>query len=245
MEKTPLISIILPVFLEQNNIAWTLSQIHSQVKYRHEIIIIYDNTSDPTINAVKTHTQSRKIKIIKNTHGTGVLNAIKTGFEKARGEIFVVMAADRTDDPKTINTMFSKILLGYDLVCPTRYSLGGKILGKVSVKSALSRLAGISTPYLLGIPTSDLTYSFKMFKKTLLDSIPIQSKSGFEFSEEMTIKAHLYGFKITEVPTIWHDRKYGKSKFKLIQWLPSYMYWFIWGFINRLLLLIFGRTFYT
>ncbi|MBP9814103.1 glycosyltransferase [Candidatus Woesebacteria bacterium] len=233
MKKTPLISIILPVYYEQNNIIWTLSQIHTQVKYRHEILIIYDNDSDPTVKTVKTQTRSNNIKIIKNSHGTGVLNAIKTGFENANGEVYVVMAADRTDSPKTINSMFVKILQGYDLVCPTRYSLGGKVIGKNSLKSILSRLAGTSTPFALGIPTSDLTYSFKMFRKTLLKKIPIQSKSGFEFSEEMTIKAHLYGFKIVEVPTIWRDRKYGVSKFKLIQWLPSYMYWFIWGFIRR------------
>ncbi len=207
MQKMPLISIILPVYHEQGNIVWTLSHIHTQVKYHHEIIIIYDDRSDPTINAVKSHLRSTNLKIIKNKYGTGVLSAIKSGFEKARGEVFVVMAADRTDSPKVINSMYDKILLGYDLVCPTRYSQGGTVIGKVSLKSILSRLAGLSTPFVLGIPTSDLTYSFKMFKKTLLESIPIQSKSGFEFSEEMTIKAHLGGFKIAEVPTIWHDRK--------------------------------------
>jgi dolichol-phosphate mannosyltransferase len=234
MEKLEL-SIVAPVKNEKNNIEWTITEIEKYVKPSHEILIIYDSDKDTTLKvAKKLAIKYKNIKLIKNNYGNGVLNATKKGFDLAKGYAVVMMAADRTDDPKTINLMFNKIKAGYDLVCPTRYSKGGKVKGKLNLKSVLSRFAGLSTPYLLGIPTSDLTYSYKMFRKNILNNINIESKGGFEFAEEIVIKSFLNGYKICEVPTEWNDRIYGKSKFKLLNWLPKYIYWYIFGVIGRI-----------
>lgn len=229
------LTIIAPVKDEQKNIAWTIEQIEKIVLPKHEILIIYDSEMDSTLPIAKELQKKYKnVFLIKNTLGIGVLNAIKTGIQKAQGDILVMMAVDRTDEPQTINKMYEKISEGYDMVCPTRYSKGGKVVGQTTIKSILSRLSGISTPLLLGIPTSDLTYSFKMFKKEILKKISIESKGGFEFAEELLIKAHFAGFKIIEIPTLWIDRKYGKSKFKLASWIPKYISWYIWGIKKRI-----------
>lgn len=232
--QTPGISIIIPVKDENLNIQWTVMNIKKSVHYPYEIIVIYDDETDPTVDIVKKlNMVTYHIKPYMNMYGKGVINAIRTGLVKARGDVLVVMAADRTDDPKTIDAMYLKIMDGYDLICPTRYSRGGRVIGRPSIKSLLSRLSGLSTPYVLGLPTSDLTYSFKMFKKTLLDTINIESKGGFEFSEELVLKAFYGGYKITEVPTLWTDRTLGTSKFQLVAWLPHYIYWYIWGIRQR------------
>jgi len=234
-KEKDLISIIAPVKNEKENIVWVIENIAKEIKPKHEILVVYDSEDDNTLPIVKKLQKKYKsIRLVKNIYGHGVLGAIKTGVYKAKGNIIVVMACDRTDYPKTINSMYRKIQEGYDVVCPTRYSKGGKVVGKITIKSILSRLSGISTPYLLGIPTSDLTYSFKMFKREILDKIEIESVGGFEFAEELLIKAHFNNFKITEVPTVWIDRVYGKSKFKLAKWLPKYIYWYFWGISKRL-----------
>ena len=235
MKKGTLLSIIIPVKNEQDNIAWTIEKIKRTVTANNEILIIYDSPKDNTLPIVrKLKASNKNLLLIENTKGDGVLNAIKMGITKANGEIIVVMAADRTDDPKIIDKMYQKILAGFDMVCPTRYSKGGKVVGPTNIKSLLSRLSGITTPFLLGIPTSDLTYSYKMFRKQILDKIRIESKGGFEFAEELLIKSHFSGAKIIEIPTLWVDRKYGKSKFKLVTWLPRYIYWYLWGMTMRL-----------
>jgi len=229
------LTIVAPVKNEKNNIEWTITEIEKFVKPSHEILIIYDSDRDTTLKvAKKLAIKYKNIKLIKNNYGNGVLNATKKGFDLAKGDAVVMMAADRTDDPKTINLMYKKINEGYDMVCPTRYSIGGKVKGKLSLKSVLSRFAGLSTPYLLGIPTSDLTYSYKMFRKNILNNINIESKGGFEFAEELVIKSYLKGYKICEVPTVWNDRIYGKSKFKLQNWLPKYIYWYVFGVVGRI-----------
>lgn len=247
MAKKDLISIIAPVFNERDNIAWTVMEIYKTVKPRFELLIIYDFDEDNTIPVAvklqKKYKQSlpanagKNIRIIKNTKGRGVMRAIKTGFEKAQGNILIMMAVDRTDDPNAINVMYQKILEGHDLICPTRYSKGGTTNAPISVKSLLSRTAGISTPLILGIPTSDLTYSYKMFRKNLLKKIKIESEDGFEFAEELTIKAHFAGYKIVEVPCKWVDRTKGTSKFKLYKWLPIYIKWYLYGIGKRMRLI--------
>lgn len=236
------ISIIAPVKNESENIEWVVKEIYKNLEYSFELLIIYDSNSDPTVQIVKNiQNKYRNIRLIENDYGAGVLNAIKKGFDCANGQVLVMMAADRTDNPQTINKMYKKILLGYDLVCPSRYSKGGRVYGKTSVKSILSKISGMSTPYILGIPTSDLTYSFKMFKKEILNNIQIKSKGGFEFAEELVIKAYLCNYKVCEVSTVWKDRTYGKSKFLLLKWLPRYIYWYIYGILGRVTTLFKGK----
>lgn len=229
------LSIIAPVKDEQENIEWTINNLKKFVKIKYELVIVYDSEKDKTLPILKKLKKDNKfIKLKKNMLGKGVLNAIKTGFKYSSGDVLVMMAVDRTDDPRTLNLMYKKIKDGYDVVCPTRYSLGGKVVGKISIKSLLSRMSGISTPLILGIPTSDLTYSYKMFRREVINKIDIKSKGGFEFAEELLIKAHFLDFKIIEVPTKWIDRRFGKSKFLLRAWLPRYIYWYMWGIRKRI-----------
>ena len=81
---------------------------------------------------------------------------------------------------------------------------------------------------MLGIPTHDIANAFKMYRKSVLDSIHIEGK-GFEISMELLLKAYYSGFKITEVPTVWRERKKGKSSFKMFKLFPKYLRLYLWG----------------
>ena len=200
-------------------------------------MIIYDFPEDSTIAAVsKLQKKYKNIKLIRNNvnTGRGVINAIKTGFSKAKSNALVVMMADLADDPETVNLMYKKITEGFDVVCASRYSKGGKHIGGPFLKSFLSWLADVTAPFILGIPTYDLTNAFKMYQKKVIDSINIESKGGFELSMEIVLKAYFKNFKITEVPTIWKDRTAGTSRFNLAGWLPRYLHWYTWGLKKRL-----------
>ena len=195
------ISIILPVFNEGENITKQIFALEKDLKNPHEILIVYDFNEDNTIPfAQKLCKKYKTVQLVKNIFGRGVINAVKTGIKNAKGEVVVIMPADLADDPNTINRMFEKIGRGYDIVCATRYSKGGKKIGGEYLKTTLSRFAGLMTPLLLGIPTTDISN----------------------------------GFKIGEVPAIWRDRTRGKSKFKLLKWLPKYIRWYLYGILLRL-----------
>lgn len=230
------LSVVIPVYNEGEGIKKVIYGIEKVVKIPHEILLVYDFAKDSTVTPAKKLKQKYPaVKLLRNKYGRGALNAIKSGMEEAKAEAVLVTMADCSDDPKSIPLMLDKFQQGADIVCGSRYVAGGKKHGGPFLKSFLSRLAGVSAKYLMGISTHDLTNSFKLYKKSLLNKITIESKGGFELGMEIVVKSHfLYQAKITEVPTIWYDRTEGQSRFKLIKWLPKYIHWYLWGLKKRL-----------
>jgi dolichol-phosphate mannosyltransferase len=55
----------------------------------------------------------------------------------------------------------------------------------------------------------------------------IESHAGFELALELTVKATIDGRVVAELPTTWRDRTTGKSNFRLRQWLPHYLRWYL------------------
>lgn len=224
------LTIIMPVFNEGGNIESAIEKLETDVSIPHQTLLIYDFEGDNTLPpAKKLIKKYPHLKLVKNKYGEGVLKAIKTGFEAVKNGAMVVMMADLADDPATVNEMYRQLNQGADIVCGSRYSKGGRIIGGPWLKKTLSRLAGVSLHYLIGIPTFDVTNAFKMYRREMLDKINIESQGGFELSMEITLKAFFKGFKITEVPTIWRDRTAGQSNFKLWSWLPRYFHWYFWA----------------
>jgi len=231
------LQIAIPVYNEAGNIAHTLGQIEAMVTVPHRILIIYDFDEDDTIPVVKELIKERKaenIFLVKNKYGRGVLNAIRTGFDSIKDGAILVVMADSSDDISIVDAMFAKINQGYDVVCGSRYMKGGRQIGGPKFKKFLSRTAGISLHLITGIPTRDATNSFKMYRKSLLDAIKIESRGGFEIGMEVVVKAFLKGYKIAEIPSTWQDRVAGKSRFKFGKWLPRYIRWYLYAVKERL-----------
>ena len=231
------LQIAIPVYNEAGNIAYTLRQIEAKVVTPHYIYIVYDFDEDNTIPVVKEFIREQKAEnvfLVKNKYGKGVLNAIRTGFDSTQEGVVLVVMADSSDDMSIVDTMFEKINQGYDIVCGSRYMRGGKQIGGPRFKKFLSRTADISLHLITGIPTHDATNSFKMYRKSVLDDIEIESSGGFEIGMEIVVKAFLKGYKITEVPSTWRDRTAGKSQFRLFKWLPAYIWWYLFALRGRL-----------
>jgi hypothetical protein len=138
--------------------------------------------------------------------------------------------ADLSDDMGQVRRMLELYNAGNDIVVGSRYMKGGKLIGGPWFKQLLSRLSGLTLCWFRGIPTHDATNAFKMYDRNMLSSIRIESKGGFELSLEITVKAFLAGYRITETPSTWRDRTAGTSRFKLWQWLPHYLKWYFMAF---------------
>lgn len=222
-----MLTIIIPVYNEGENIKTAVENIEKEVKYPYTINLIYDFDEDTTIKPAR----DLNVNLIKNKYGRGVLNAIKTGLEEVKTEFAIVTMADLSDPPDVMNAMIdSAIKNNADIVCASRYMSGGGQIGGPFIKKLMSKYAGLSLHYLAGLPVHDATNSFKLYRKTFLDNVTIESTGGFELGLELVVKAFKNGNKITEVPTIWHDRTAGKSNFKLIEWLPKYLKWYFKAF---------------
>lgn len=224
----PVIDIIVPVYNEAGNIGKMLEGIYSKVTIPNQIYIVYDFEEDNTLPEAKSVSKKLgiNIKFIRNLYNLGVLGAIKTGLQTSTAPWVVITMADLSDPPEVIVKMYQTAVdYKADMVCASRYMRGGRQIGGPLIKSILSRLAGLSLYWIAGIPTHDATNNFKLYSRKIINEIPIESTGGFELGLELVVKAHLRGFKITEVPTSWRDRTNGQSQFKFIKWLPRYMRW--------------------
>ena len=224
----------MPVYNEGKVITMTIKRVEDSIQIPHELLIIYDMDEDNTLPSVRTlQKKYPHIKLVKNIYGRGALNALKTGLVKAKGEAVCIMMADLTDDPKILNKMMAKFKEGFDVVAASRYMKGGHQIGGPFVKQLMSRAAGVSLHWLIGIPTYDVSNSFRLYAKKFLDKVKIESDGGFELSTELTVKAYILGYKITEVPTTWvYNAK--ESRFYLKKWLPKYLKWYFWAINKKL-----------
>jgi len=223
------LGIIIPVYNEGPNIKATLEAIEQKIETPHKIYIVYDFDQDDTLPVAKEMQQKGLlIELLKNPV-RGVANAIKTGLRKAPQDYLLVTMADLSDDYSVVDQMCQLMPQGYDLVCGSRYMKGGKQIDGPVFKKLLSRTAGSSLKYIAGLPVHDVTNSFKLYRKTMVDNIDIQSDSGFEIGMEIVVKAHFAGYKITELPCTWTDRQAGHSKFRIFKWLPKYLRWYFYA----------------
>src|SRR3990167_2480131 len=182
------LSIVMPVYNEGEVIDKTIGGVETKVKIPHELLIIFDMDEDTTVNTTRQlQKKYPNVKLVKNIYGKGALNALKTGLKKAEGEAVCVMMADLTDNPYVLNKMYSKFEKGFDVVAASRYMKGGRQIGGPILKQILSRAAGVSLHYLVGLPTYDATNSFRIYSKKFLDSVKIESDGGFELAIELTV----------------------------------------------------------
>jgi len=223
-----MISLVVPVYNEAANIGPFLRDVETQVREPNEILIVYDFPEDNTLPAIAAlEPPCPNVRLIHNTLGRGVLNALKAGFQASKGEVIVVMMADRSDEPKDVAGMAKLVREGADVVAGSRYIRGGGQEGGPLLKRTLSRLAGMSLHYLAGLPTRDATNNFRAYSRRVVEQIPIEGQASFAVALELTLKAHWNGWRVAEVPTTWHDRTAGASRFRTFAWMPHYLRWYL------------------
>lgn len=236
MTKQLRLTVVVPVYNEAESIVKTLEALRDAHLPAHEVLVVYDMDTDTTLPVLQAHAAAfPQARAIKNLRGRGALNAIRSGFDAAAGEAVIVVMADMADDLRALGPMLEAFEQGADVVCGSRYMRGGEQRGGPKLKGLMSRTAGVSLHYLTGIPTHDVTNSFKLYRRSVLQQIEIESSGGFEIGMELTIKAHAQGFRVAEVPSIWTDRTSGESRFDLRRWLPKYLGWYAYALRKRFL----------
>ena len=114
---------------------------------------------------------------------------------------------------------------------PSRYVRNGEFLNAKLYKKIITDIGSYLINNICGIPFKDCTNAFKMFRRDILNKIELNSKIGFTFAIELTIKSYINGFKIIEIPSTWKELPNRKSNFKVFRWLPYYIYWLIYALI--------------
>jgi len=216
----PKISVLLPTYNERENlpiIVWLLVKYFAEASLTFEIIIIDDGSPDGTLDVAKELQQiygEEQIVLRPRPKKLGLGTAYIHGVKHARGEFIVIMDADLSHHPKFIPEMLKTQTQGnFDLVSGTRYALGGGVFGWDFMRKLISRTANYVAQVLLRPGASDLTGSFRLYKKDVLERLVNSCVSkGYVFQMEMIVRARQQGLTVGEVPISFVDRVYGESK---------------------------------
>lgn len=234
---TPRVSIIITAYNEAENIIPALDRIVEAVTLPCEILVVFDTPDDTTAPYVEKYAASEpKVVPVLNEYGRGPARAIRYGMKVAKADVVVVTMADGCDDPLQIDVLTRLVERGVVVAAASRYIRSGQQVGGPAFKQVLSRLAGTSLHLLARVGTHDATNSFKAYSKGFVESVGIDSDDGFEVGLELVAKARRLRLPVAEVPTIWLDRSFGVSSFKLVKWLPCYLRWYTFAFGPKLTL---------
>ena len=108
--QAPLLSLVVPVYQEADNIRAFLRDVEAKVREPHEVLIVYDFPEDNTLPAIASlDPPCPSVRLVHNTLGRGVLNALRAGFAASRGDVVVVMMADCSDEAADVSAMAAKV----------------------------------------------------------------------------------------------------------------------------------------
>jgi dolichol-phosphate mannosyltransferase len=209
-----------------------LKILRATVDVPHEVLVVCDSPDDNSIPVVeKMQADYEHVRVVHNTLGRGVINAIRAGVAAAHSDVILIFAADEVGPVLAIDDMLELIRTGSDFVSCTRYAHGGRRLGGSAIGGVMSRAANHLFSQVAGCALSDATTGIKMFRKEIFESLHLESRPvGWAVAFEMSIKAQLNGLRLAEVPIVSIDRLYGgKSTFKIGPWTAEYLRWFLWG----------------
>jgi dolichol-phosphate mannosyltransferase len=211
-------SIILPTYNEKDNLPLIIYLIMKHLKdIDVEVIIVDDNSPDGTrevASQLQSIYGSDKIIVKGREKKLGLGTAYIFGMKNATGNFIILMDADLSHHPKYILQFIEKQKeTNCDIVTGTRYSGSGGVAGWNFKRKLISRTANYITQILLRPGVSDLTGSFRLYRKdSLQDCINSCVSKGYVFQMEMMIRARQKDYSICEVPISFIDRFYGESK---------------------------------
>ncbi|EFJ26177.1 hypothetical protein SELMODRAFT_98270 [Selaginella moellendorffii] len=221
-------SVLLPTYNERENVAiitYLLFKALQNVSF--EIIVIDNASPDGTQDVVR---QLQKVYgddriLLRPRHAKlGLGTAYIHGLKYASGEFVIIMDADLSHHPKYLRSFMKKQEeTGADIVTGSRYIPGGGVHGWDFKRKLTSRGANVLAQTLLWPRVSDLTGSFRLYKKPVLeDLVKVCVSRGYVFQMELIVRASRSNYRIEEVPITFVDRVYGISKLggsEIVQYL--------------------------
>lgn len=223
--------IILPTYNERKNLpilVFLLDRMFSEAGFDWEVVIVDDASPDGTQEVAKNLIAvfGDHIQLRPRAGKLGLGTAYVHGLQYVTGNYVIIMDADFSHHPEAIPQFIKKQKGGnYDIVTGTRYAGNGGVYGWDLKRKLVSRGANFLASTVLRPHVSDLTGSFRLYKKDVLAKVISETRSkGYVFQMEMMVRAKALGFTVGEVPINFVDRLYGESKLggdEIVQYLKG------------------------
>src|SRR5512147_302240 len=229
------ITIILPTYNEAENLPKMVSALLS-LPLDLSILVVDDHSPDGTGQLADelSNRHAGKVSVLHRAGKLGLRSAYIEGFRKAfdlGAEAIVQMDADFSHDPAVLPEMARRMTF-CDVVVGSRYVNGGSLDERWPAwRKFLSSFGNFYARTILAFPLHDVTTGYRMWRREALQGLPLDRirSNGYIFLVEMAYVAYMLGYKISEVPIYFADRRWGKSKMSLkIQMEAAGRIWDVW-----------------
>lgn len=200
------VSIIIPVFNEDENIQPVLEQLYTHCNKATEYIFVDDGSTDLTLPVIQSIAEKdNRVKCISLSRNFGHQNALMAGMQHCKGDIIIIMDGDGQHPPALIPAMLQKINDGYDLVQTRRTATNG-------IKAGKHFLSTLFYKFINSISDTEIqpnVADFKAFNRKVLESI-------LQFEERELFLRGIFswiGYKTVTIEFEAPSRKYGKTKY--------------------------------
>ena len=211
MDEKPIISIVVPVYNEEENVRLLFEKIQAvceTIGETYEVLFVDDGSHDETFAVLsELSKQKSELKVIRFEKNAGQTAAMAAGFEFAQGQRIVSMDGDLQNDPADMPKLLKKLDEGYDLVCGWRKERQDKFLTRRVPSIVANWIIGKVT----GVPIHDNGCSLKAYRASVIKQVPLYG----EMHRFIPAMSTVVGARIAEIVVTHHPRRFGKSKYGL------------------------------
>jgi dolichol-phosphate mannosyltransferase len=209
--------VIVPTYNERENLENLVSQIRQEPCDCH-ILIVDDNSPDGTGGMADRLAADfpGEVMVLHRPRKEGLGRAYVAAFRhilKLDYEIIIQMDADLSHSPSYLPELLREIR-NHDLVLGSRYLRGVSVVSWDFKRLVLSKLATQYVRLLMGMGFTDATSGFKCWRREVLEALDLDRllSNGYLFQIETTYQAHQMNFRIAEIPIVFYERDFGRSK---------------------------------
>lgn len=209
------LSVIIPARNEEETLPLVLSDLNAVVAslpgYEVETIVIDDRSTDRTVQVAQEH-GARVVRNTASRSGKGI--ALRSGFQAATGDVFVMLDADYSHRPEELPRFLEALRPGVGLV------IGSRVVGGSEEYHHVRALGNVFLSAALGVCTgrylSDALNGFKMFRRDVFTDFAYTS-ANFEIEIEIIANTLRKGYKVVEVSSHERARAGGEMKSRVIR----------------------------
>lgn len=215
------VSVVIPTYNEEENIADLIDAIFSELDREVEVIVVDGDSEDSTPQKVREAGEDRPVELVEKSSREGIGAAYQEGFRHASGDVVVQMDADFSHPVESLPEMVEEVESGTDIAVGSRYVKGGDRQDPLH-RRIFPLIGSYLYTYLLDCPVRDFTSGFKAYREDVAKDIPeMDLPAGFHYQAASLMNLLDTGRSFREVPIEFRPRRAGEPKYSTMDLLNN------------------------